>query len=327
MTDFTEREDQAIVPNDGGGTGEEAYRHTRRTRPRRRGCACCLSCVFRLLGGLLGLLILTAIALWAVLFLFPPFGKETVARVLLVGLDEPDPNHRSYPRRSDTIILTAIRLNGSGATMLSVPRDSRVRIPGVRGQRKINAAYSIGQYPLLKKTLAQPDVMDAELPYYVIFSSTTLKKMVDAADGVTVEVPFRMKYDDNYQNLHIDLHPGVQTLNGEQAVGFVRWRHNDSGERRAGTDIDRAGRQQQVVKALAKQMLTVKGAKRMPDVYKAFRANAPTNMTLRQLIILGLNFKNVNAQIVPGDMINNPRNSYVDAYWTVGRALWQKAIE
>ncbi len=327
MPERPEMDDESMIPNDGAGTGEEAYIHSRRTRPRRKGCACCLGCGLRLLTAVCVLAIFGAIAIWVALFVFPPFGDARVAQVLLVGLDEQDPNHPEYPRRADTIILTAVKLNGSGVTMLSVPRDSRVGIPGVRGKRKINSAYAIGKYPLLKNTLAQPDVMDTAMPYYVIFSSTTLKKMVDAAGGVTVDVPFRMKYDDNYQNLHIDLQPGEQMLNGEQAVGFVRWRKNSGGEHRAGTDMDRAERQQLVVKALAKQLLTMNGLKRIPNIYQAFSVNAPTNMNLRQLIVLGLNFKHVNAQVVPGDMVNRRGVSYVESHWSVGRALWQKATQ
>jgi len=275
----------------------------------------------------LALIIIGLLFAWVMLVVFPPFGRERVARVLLVGLDEPDRLHpRTMPRRSDAVILMAVPLDGRGATMLAVPRDARVRIPGVRGPRKINAAYPIGKVPLLQQTLAQESTLNARLPYYLVFSSVTLKAMVDAVHGVRVDVPFAMDYDDNWGNLHIHLKKGPQVLNGEQAVGYVRWRKNNSGEDNAGTDFDRSERQQEVLKALANKLLTARGIVNAPTVYKKFRANTQSNLTFRQLVVLGLNFKDATALAVPGDASPRRGVSYVECDWRAGRAMWEKAI-
>ncbi len=307
-------------------SGDEMYIHSTPTPPRRRGCGC-LGCLGRLFIAILATTILGLLFTWVTLFVFPPFGRERVARVLFVGLDEPDRLHPlTMPRRSDAVILMAVPLNGSGATMLAVPRDARVHIPGVRGWRKINAAYPIGKVPLLRKTLAQESTLSAQLPHYLVFSSITLKTMVDAVNGVRVDVPFDMDYDDNWGNLHIHLKKGAQVLNGEQAVGYVRWRKNNSGKHKAGTDFERSERQQEVLKAIAKKLMTVQGIFKTPTVYKKFRANTQSNLTFRQLVILGLNFKDVNAQAVPGDAVTRRGVSYVECDWDAGRAMWKKAI-
>jgi LCP family protein required for cell wall assembly len=300
--------------------------HRTPSTPKRRGCGC-VGCLGRLIGALLVLGVLGFLVTWLSFVLFPPFGREPVARVLLVGLDEIDKNHPEMPRRSDAIILMAVRLNGGGATLLSVPRDARVRIPGYRAQRKINAAYALGKVELLRKTLAQESVLNAEVTHYLVFSSVTLAAIVDAAGGVKVDVPFDMNYDDDYQNLHIHLKKGPQMLNGAQAVGYVRWRYNDSGERHAGTDFDRAERQQAVIKAVAKRLVTVDGLFIAPRVYKVFRSKTQSELTFRQLVVLGLNFKNPNAQAVPGTPITRRGISYVECDWATGRTIWEKAIQ
>lgn len=306
---------------------EEIYIHRRPSTPRRRrGCGGCFGCFVKLIILLLALVVLTALVVWASFAFFPPFGASRTARVLLIGLDEPDPNHPKEPRRSDSIILMAVRLDGRGATMLAVPRDARVTIPGYRGTRKINAAYALGKRELLQRTLEQSSLLNAEMPYYIVFSSATLHAMVDAVGGVEVNVPFNMDYDDKYQNLHIHLEKGTRLLKGEQAVGYVRWRKNNSGEHRAGTDFDRSGRQQEVVKAIAQKLLTAKGVFKVKKVYDVFRTHTQSNLNFRQFVIMGLNFKNVTATEVPGVPAMHGDVSFVECDWPEGKTMWEKAI-
>ena len=79
------------------------------------------------------LLLLTFRLCW--FLLVPPFGNMTVAKILLIGTD--DPQAKGDFGRSDTIMLCAARRDGAGTTLLSIPRDARVRIPRHRGYRKL----------------------------------------------------------------------------------------------------------------------------------------------------------------------------------------------
>ena len=245
-----------------------------------------------------------------------------VARVLLVGLDEP--SRDGGARRADTIILIGARKDGSGATLLSVPRDALVPLPRRRQQQKINAAYAIGQVAMLKEVLADPRVMDADLPYHLVMDSRTVRAMVNALGGVTVDVPFAMDYDDNWGNLHIHLKPGRQRLNGEQAAGYLRWRKNNDGG--GSDDIARNERQRQLLIAISQQARTPLGALRLPFAYRALRKTSYTNLTSRQLIALGLAFRNVRSETVPGHSVNRHGASYILCDWEAGRRRWQEAL-
>jgi len=254
----------------------------------------------------------------------PPFRGQAAAPVLLVGLDEPPKFHRAGPRRSDTIILCAVRTDRSGATLISVPRDARVRLPRRRYSNKINAAYAIGKIALLKETLADPDIMNADLPYHLVMDSRTVREVVDAVGGVVVNVPVDMDYDDNWGDLHIHLKAGKQRLNGEQAVGYLRWRKNKKGGG-SSDDFHRADRQRYLLAAIVQQARTPAGLLRVPATYRAFHKYTYTNLTTRQLIFLALAFRNIRSDAVPGDTRRG--SSYVECDWYAGRQLWQAAMQ
>lgn len=252
----------------------------------------------------------------------PPFGYESTARVLIIGLD--DTRDGTGPRRSDTIILLGARLDGSGSTLLSVPRDAWVNIPGYHGVRKINAAYALGGDELLRTVLGREEILEADLPYHLIIDSNTVRAVVDALGGIEVDVPHAMDYDDDWGNLHIHLKAGRQVLNGEQAVGFLRWRKNNHGG--GASDFARGERQRQVVIAIGAKMRTWQGILRAPDVYAAFRRTSESNLTFRQLIQLGWAARHSRSEAVPAVTFTSGGVSYVDCNWSAGREIWQAAI-
>ncbi|HEY3417720.1 MAG TPA: LCP family protein [Armatimonadota bacterium] len=290
------------------------------TPRRRRSCLGCLGRLFLWGFFLAG----TAFVVGLLSFILsPPFGNASTARVLLIGLDEPE--FKGAPRRSDSIILCASRLDGSGVTLISVPRDSRVVQPGRRRAFKINAAYTMGKEEKLKEVLAEPSILDAQLPYHVIFSSATVRAVVDALGGIDMDVPVNMDYDDNWQNLHIHLKKGPRHLNGEQAVGYLRWRKNNHGHVYS-DDFKRTERQRELLGALTKRLRSWEGVRRMPAVYKALKTRVQTNLTPRQLLMLGWSFRQVHSESVPGDTRTIGGASYVLADWAQGRQLWKDAI-
>jgi len=293
--------------------------------PRRRR-SCCLGCLGRLLAGFFLLLVLITGGVLVSFIFFPPFGDKLVARILVAGLDEPE--MPGYPRRSDTIILCAARLDGSGITLLSVPRDSYVRIPR-HGTGKINGAYALGGLPLLKKTLAQPAVLEANLPFHVSFDSSTVAAMIDALGGVEVDVPHAMDYDDDWGNLHIHLKPGQQVLTGKQVVGYLRWRKNNRGPSPGGDDFRRTARQRELLGAIAHKVRTVQGMMKLPAVYRAFQTSAPVkpNLTFRQMIALAFAARQVTPDAVPGVSVKRGDTSFVRCDWRAGRAKWRKATD
>lgn len=174
---------------------------------------------------------------------------------------------------TDTIILAQVWPDGR-TQLLSVPRDTWVSLPGY-GWSKINAANHVAGPDLLVRAVR--NVTGLPVDGYVLLSMKVLSGVTQAAGGVTLNVPKRMKYDDTAGHLHIDLQPGWQRLNGPQAEGFLRYRHDRL------ADIARAGRQQLYLTALAAQLERPLQWWRLPRVVAVLHANTKTNLTKAQM--------------------------------------------
>ncbi|WP_034384039.1 LCP family protein [Deinococcus sp. YIM 77859] len=198
-----------------------------------------------------------------------------------------------YSQRTDTIVLAQVRPDGT-ANLLSIPRDTWVNIPGW-GWSKINAANPHGGPELLVE--AVEDLTGLPVDAYALLSLNAVRALTDAAGGVTLDVPARMKYDDNAGHLHIDLYPGRQRLNGQQAEGFLRFRHDGLG------DIGRVERQQAYLTALLQQVKHPLNVWRLPQMAAAIDHNTKTNLTRQEVgALLGalLSGLKVNTYTVPG---------------------------
>jgi len=180
-----------------------------------------------------------------------PFPGRARINVLLLGSDDVD-----NVGRSDTIMVLSLNPRLKRAALLSIPRDSRVYIPG-HGLDKINSAYAYGGVELAQKTVEQ--FLGIQIDYYAEIGFDAFVQAVDELGGVDIEVPdpfgggrglVKHTYYDS-----INLKPGYQHLNGKQALQFVRYR-NDS-------DIERAKRQQQLLRALVDQKLNIMNSRRL----------------------------------------------------------------
>ena len=183
---------------------------------------------------------------------------------------------------TDTIIYIKYNVETGKIAMMSIPRDtSIVSNPTLSSVYKINYMYqNKGIMSLVNQV---ENMLDVNIDYYLVFDASMLKEMVDAIGGVEVDVPIRMKYDDGSQNLHIDLQPGVQVLNGEQAEGFVRFRHNN--DMTVGYpmgDVQRTEVQQKFIKSFISQVLSAKNISKIPDLINIGLKNTETNITARE---------------------------------------------
>jgi len=141
-------------------------------------------------------------------------------------------------QRSDTILLLHIPGNGGPAVLVSLPRDSYVRIPGY-GWNKLNAAYSFGGPKLLTETVQNATGLRIE--HYMGIGFGGLVNVVDSIGGVTM--CFKHSLHDAASGVH--LKKGCQTLNGGQALAFVRVRHTFATQ-----DLQREQNQRVFIKAL-----------------------------------------------------------------------------
>jgi LCP family protein required for cell wall assembly len=214
----------------------------------------------------------------------PSFGGADRVSILLVGTD-----NSQGKGLADTIMVAMVSPKTDDVAMVSIPRDSRVYVAGV-GYTRINAAHSTGGLPLTIRTVE--GLLGFKINYYVEVNVAGLVKLVDAIGGVDLNVEKRMRYNDRSQNLHIDLYPGMQHLDGTQAMGYVRFRHDAVG------DFGRVERQRQFMRVVAKKLLSPEHVASLPRVYKVFLETVNTNLTLRDMAALKRVMENTDPDAV-----------------------------
>jgi LCP family protein required for cell wall assembly len=149
--------------------------------------------------------------------------------------------HNIPGSRSDTIMVLHMPANGTRPTLVSIPRDSYVPIPGF-GYNKINAAYALGGPKLLIRTVQ--DVTGLRIDHYMGIGFGGLVNVVNDVGGVRMCLPAAMKDP----KAGLNLKKGCQTLNGDQALGFVRTRAFATG------DLQREQDQRQLLSSLLSKM-------------------------------------------------------------------------
>ena len=173
------------------------------------------------------------------------FSHQQALNLMVIGRD------RDYDDRTDQVLKTRARsdmlmvahldFDKKTVALLSIPRDTRAHIPGYGGVTKINAAHQKGGPRLSEQTVQENFGIPSDK--YIALDFDGFEQAIDILGGVDLAVDKKMDYDDNWGHLHIHLKPGMQHLDGKQAMGFVRFRHSDS-------DLVRTRRQQALIAAL-----------------------------------------------------------------------------
>ena len=177
----------------------------------------------------------------------PPWtGKERL-NVLLLGVDRRDGEDGS-PENTDTMIVLSLDPLNRTASMLSIPRDTLVTIPG-HGQSKINAAYAYGGPELAQRSVEQ--VLGIRLNSYALVDFNAFVRIVDSVGGVLVDVKRPIR-DEAYPTAdfgirRLNIFGGPQLMHGEVALEYARSRHDSN-------DFSRSRRQQQVLAAIRAQL-------------------------------------------------------------------------
>lgn len=210
--------------------------------------------------------------------------------VLLLGVDT-GPG-RPDQGRSDSIVLVRIDPDSHRIALLSIPRDLRVRIPGY-GSDKINAAYAYGGPALAIRTVEE--LTGIPVNHVAVVDFSTFDDMIDALGGVTIDVPRKIvsnRFDCPYGTQARcerwpgwQFQPGRQTMDGRRALVYARIRENrlDPTE----SDLTRGGRQQQVVQAIAGELVSPMGFLRLPFVGGDVVKPLATDLSAFELLQLG----------------------------------------
>lgn len=204
---------------------------------------------------------------------------------------------------TDTMIYVNYDVKNGKVSMMSIPRDTYITNEYCNGH-KLNSLYrGKNVQPFINQI---EELIGVDIDYYLIFDSKMLHEIVDAVGGVEVDVPIRMKYDDPTQNLHIDLKPGVQVLNGKQAEQFVRYRKGNDGSGYAMGDLQRTEVQQQFIKNFISTVLSAKNLTKIPDLINIALDNTDTNITAREALkystdVIKVDTSNITSCTAPGE--------------------------
>ena len=203
---------------------------------------------------------------------------------------------------SDTNILVAVDAANGYIYGVSIPRDTKAVFNGK--SHKINAAYNTGGMKKLAEVVS--DQLGIPVDYTVLVDLRGFEALVDAIGGVNFTVPVDMDYDDPVQDLHIHFTRGAQHLSGADALKVVRFRHNNDGTGYGSEDLGRMQTQQNFLKAVAKQTLTVSNLTKVDSFVKIFQKYVETDLSLGNLAWLGreaitIGAENIDFSTLPGD--------------------------
>lgn len=219
-------------------------------------------------------------------------GKDRI-NIAIFGVDT---RGQQTSPHTDTIMIVSIDPVQKKAALLSVMRDTYYRIPGY-GEEKINAAHAIGGPDLAVKTVE--DLLKINIPYWVRTDFVGFEQIVNELGGVDINVEKDLVYHDD-GIYDINLKKGYQHLDGKQALGYVRFRHD------AESDYGRTQRQRKFLLAVAEKLKSTGSLIRLPSILNAVQPYLATNMTPSEMVQLGklglsLDMSAVQTAQVPSD--------------------------
>ena len=225
--------------------------------------------------------------------------------VMILGIDE----RKDDVGRSDTLMVATVDPDKETASLMSIPRDTRVAIEG-NGYDKINAAYAYGGYTLTKKTVEQ--LLDVPMDYYILIDVRAFERIIDALDGIDIDVEKRMYYEDPWDDdggLVIDIYPGMQHMTGEKAIQYVRYRDTEG-------DIGRIRRQQRFVRAVLQKATSPEVFAKLPEIVGEIAKSVRTDLGASDMLRFLQLMKKVQEQGLTAEMApGNPAWYKGVSYW------------
>ena len=208
--------------------------------------------------------------------------EDVIINTLVMGIDE---------ARSDTMIVVSYNKENQKIALLSIPRDTRVEIPGY-GIDKINAAAAKKEgTALAMRTVG--NLLDVPIHHYVKVTFKGAERIIDILGGVSVNVPPGMDYEDPVQDLYIHLKPGKQVLNGKDAVKFARFRSGYPDQ-----DLGRIRAQQQLIKAFIDKLTSPKMIPKALTIADAMSKCIKTNLESSDIAHYAINIKDIKMENV-----------------------------
>lgn len=197
--------------------------------------------------------------------------------ILFIGIDESDKRKEKQQSNqlSDALILATLNIKDHTVKLLSIPRDSYVYIPERDTHTKINHAHSYGGPKATIETVE--NFLNVPVDYYVRLNFNAFMDIVDTLGGVEIDVQKEIVEQDSRDVAGaIHLYPGLQTLDGEEALAYARTRKIDN-------DIERGKRQQELVKGIVSKALSLGSVLKYDDLIETVGDNMETSMSFRDI--------------------------------------------
>ncbi len=227
--------------------------------------------------------------------------------ILVLGIDDGDSEAAvDEPKRTDAMMLVSLDPKERQVSIVSIPRDSYVMLPGYN-KDKANAAFFYGGVSLAKKTIA--NMLQVPIHRYVLLDWEGFNKIIDILGGLDIYVESNMDYEDPYADLQIHIKKGFQHLDGVTAGKYIRFRNDEMG------DIGRVQRQQKFVRALLEQHLTLNTLGKIPNIAKTLDTYIQTDIPMLEMVKLINTLKNtdkaaIRSAMVPGEFMDVKKVSY-----------------
>ncbi|MFT9488256.1 LCP family protein [Tepidibacillus infernus] len=206
--------------------------------------------------------------------------------ILLLGEDYRPETHSL---NTDAIIVSVWNPVTKKVYLLSIPRDTKVKIPDY-GYAKVNSTFAKGGPILAMETLS--DLLDIPIQYYATVDFKGFEAVIDELGGIEIDVDRNMVYHSLADGTDINLKKGLQVLNGKQALDYARFRKSSVGK--SSDDFERNQRHQKILKALADKMSSFKGITNVFDILDVAGDHIKTNLTPDEMKKLVWDFKGAN---------------------------------
>lgn len=234
-------------------------------------------------------------------------------QVLLMGISTDNGG-----KLTDTIIIATYDPLNQKASLLSIPRDTFIgkNAKVGTGSDKINSVYQRGG---AEKTLEEVNELTGlDIQYYMVIDNQALIELVDVIGGVEFEVPYvegGMVYDDTSQDLHINLQPGLQMLDGDKAEQLLRFRKNNNNhtypKEYGGDDYGRMRTQREFMIETAKQTLKAKNILKIKDIIDIVYEYVETNLSIATIkdyvpYAVNIDINSIQSVVLPGGSYGPP---------------------
>lgn len=200
--------------------------------------------------------------------------EDSAFTILLAGVDNQE---KAKYGRSDVLIVATVNPKTQKISMVSIPRDSRVYIPDLRYNDKINHSYAYGGINYTINTIE--NLLDIPIDYYISTDFQGFEDIVDTVGGIDVDVPFTFKAQLTGSLKWKKYTEGPMFLNGNEALAYVRMRKTDPKG-----DMGRNERQKAVVQEIINKGTSLSNITKIDDMIEDVGNNVKTNIPSSQYL-------------------------------------------